>query len=225
VAAAVPPSAASDICFNVLALEAQSGNDALDWAGFRPLAFPNAVRPAGMNLVGVPLEYAVDMPVDGLEDAGMPFKVLSNQEYVYLFRQVRKGTLLVNRFRLVRETMPGNPQEVFYSLAPAWEVRFQRSGKPDTAADAKDIQSHLDPDEHPFIEPAFELLWWATWSTATSTSSSCRRTRRLPGLPGGGARHHPAGSWLPPAARSPWAARPRRRGSARTAHPAGLFPS
>jgi hypothetical protein len=154
----VPDGVASDIVFNVLALELQSGNDALDWSGFRKLEFPNGVRPAGMNIVNVPLEYGHDTPLAGLEDAGMPFKVLSNQEYVYLFRQAKKGTLLVNRFRLVRATAPGNPQDVQFGLDPAWEVRFQRSGKPDTPYDSKDVQSYLDPDDRPFIEPAFELF-------------------------------------------------------------------
>lgn len=148
----------TDIHFNVLALNVDSASDSADWSGFRRLSLPDAVRPAGMNLINVPVTYTPDAVIDGLEDADQPFRVITNQEYIYLFRQAKKGTLLVNRLRLVRETVQGNAQEVIYTLQPAWEVRYQRSGKPDVPADARDSTAYLSPDRAPFLEPAFELF-------------------------------------------------------------------
>ncbi len=149
----------SDIYYNVLSLDVDSASDALDWDGWRRLDFPNEVRPAGMQLVNVPAEYRPDRPLSGLTDAGMPFKAITNQEYVYLLRQAVAGTILVTRFRLVRRATQssGASQEVEYVLDPAWEVRFQRSGKPDVPRDDKDTQGYLSPDKEPFLEPSFEL--------------------------------------------------------------------
>lgn len=149
---------ATNIHFNVLALDADSASDDADWTGFQPLTLPDAVRPVGMNLINVPVSYSRTRAIDGLEDADKPFRVVTNQEHIYLFRQSRKGTLLVNRLRLVRQAAPDNPQEIGFRLEPAWEVRFQRSGKPDVAADERDSQSYLSPDRVPFLEPAFELF-------------------------------------------------------------------
>ncbi|MGH8076672.1 MAG: LamG-like jellyroll fold domain-containing protein, partial [Lysobacter sp.] len=149
---------ATNLYFNVLALDVDSSSDAMDWTGFKPLTLPDAVRPVGMNMVNVPISYSRARSIDGLEDADQPFRVATNQEYVYLFRQAKKGTLLVNRLRLTRETAANNPQEVGFALDPAWEVRFQRSAKPDVPADERDSQSYLSPDRTPFLEPAFELF-------------------------------------------------------------------
>lgn len=149
---------ATNIHFNVLALDADSASDDADWTGFQPLTLPDAVRPVGMNLINVPVSYSRTRAIDGLEDADKPFRVVTNQEHLYLFRQSKKGTLLVNRLRLVRQAAPDNPQQIGFSLEPAWEVRFQRSGKPDVAADERDSQSYLSPDRVPFLEPAFELF-------------------------------------------------------------------
>jgi hypothetical protein len=157
-----PPSALeatdfvdSDVYYNVLSLEVDSSSDASDWDGWRRLQFPNEVRPSGMELINVPFQYSTTQPL--LRDAGQPFRVITNQEYVYVLRQAVGGTILVNRFRLVRQLAPGNAQEVEYVLQPAWEVRFQRSGKPDVPYDPRDVQSYLSPDREPFIEPALEL--------------------------------------------------------------------
>jgi len=148
----------TNIHFNVLALNVDSQSDANDWSGFRHLSLPDAVRPAGMNMINVPVTYTPDAAIDGLQDANQPFRILTNQEYIYIFRQAKKGTLLVNRLRLVRETAQANSQEVIYALQPAWEVRYQRSGKPDSPADMRDSQAYLSPDKTPFYEPAFELF-------------------------------------------------------------------
>ncbi|PPT90951.1 hypothetical protein XthCFBP4691_09835 [Xanthomonas theicola] len=99
---------ATDIYFNILALSVDSQHDAMDWTGFQPLSLPDAVRPAGMSLVNVPVTYRHDQAIEGLQDAGQPFRVVTDQQYLYLFRQAKKGTLLLNRLRLIRQTASGN---------------------------------------------------------------------------------------------------------------------
>ncbi|MGR3938295.1 LamG-like jellyroll fold domain-containing protein [Streptomyces sp. BRA346] len=151
------PSAADDLYYNVLSLDINSSSDAVDWDGWRRLEMPNEVRPAGMQLINVPSQYGAHDRLAKAADASVPFRVVSSQEYVYLLRQTVGGTLLVNRFRLVRQASPDNPQEAAYVLSPAWEVRFQRSGKPDIPYDDTDVQSFLDPEREPFVEPAYEV--------------------------------------------------------------------
>jgi hypothetical protein len=147
----------SDLYFNVLALNPDDDSNAKDWTGFQPVAFPNAVRPAGMQIVNVPAVYDKAYKIPQLEDAGLPIRAKASADYLYLFRQAVEGSLLVNRFRLVRKSGTKSG-DVTYVLEPAWEVRFQRSGKPDTPADAKDVLNYLSPDNEPFLEPTLELF-------------------------------------------------------------------
>lgn len=119
-----PPSALeqaafldSGIYYNVLSLEVDSASDALDWDGWKRLQFPNEIRPCGMDLISVPAEYNPKQKL--LRNAGQPFRVITNQEYVYPFRQAEGGTLLVSRFRLVRHVSATSAQEVDYALEPA----------------------------------------------------------------------------------------------------------
>lgn len=152
------PGVPGDLYFNVLGLGADSQTDDLDWSGFQPLVFPDEVRPVGMNIVNVPSVYADGNASKALIDDGAPFRVLAGPAYIYVFRETRKKTLLCNRFRLVRRAAGGDAQTVSYAMDPAWEVRFQRSGKPDTPADARDMLGYLSPDGDPFIEPSLELF-------------------------------------------------------------------
>src|SRR5271165_5055015 len=147
----------SDLYFNVLALNPDDDSNAKDWTGFQPVAFPNAVRPAGMQIVNVPAVYDKAFRIPQLQDAGLPVRAKASADYLYLFRQAVEGSLLVNRFRLVRKSGTKSG-DVTYVLEPAWEVRFQRSGKPDTPADAKDVLNYLSADNEPFLEPTLELF-------------------------------------------------------------------
>lgn len=148
--------AISDLYFNVLALNPDD-QDAIDWAGFRPIAFPSTVRPAGMQIINVPSIYSADANIPPLQDAKRHVVVKASADYLYLFRESVSGSILVNRFRLVRKS-DVQSGEVSFLLEPAWEVRFQRSGKPDTPADSKDVLNFLDPDKQPFLEPTLELF-------------------------------------------------------------------
>src|SRR3954470_2212476 len=116
----------SDVFYDLLDLHVGEAADADQWTGFTKLAFPDELRPAGLGIVTVDdaggrLETAVDTPL----------KAVSDGSDVCLFQQSSRGTLLLNRFMLKRVPGPGGGAAVPV-LEPIWEVRFQRSGKPDT---------------------------------------------------------------------------------------------
>ena len=86
-----------------------------------------------------------------------PFRVVTDQSYISVVQQSLKGSLYVNRFRLLK-TKSGTDQKTnIYTLSPAWEVRYTRSRKEDVPADKSDTQEYLDPDGLPFLEPSLEL--------------------------------------------------------------------
>src|SRR5205085_1399653 len=140
----------SNLYFTVLAPDPNDQNGAMAWTGFQPVAFPNAVRPAGMQIISIPVIYGGAAELSGLQDAGLPIRAKATADYLYIFRQAVEGSLLVNRFRLVRKAGTAT-SGIEYVLEPAWEVRFQRSGKPDTPADAKDVLNYISADGEPFL--------------------------------------------------------------------------
>ena len=139
----------SGIWYNALALKTDSVKDNDDWTGYAPLSFPHSLRPAGAGIITLDNS-------DGniLKDAGLPFKVLSDQQWIYLFRQSNKNTLMVNRYIM----RPGQGlQGGSFILDMVWETRFQRSGKEDIPESKKDSQGYQDLIGDPFIEPIVEL--------------------------------------------------------------------
>lgn len=142
-------SGSTDLYYDVLNLTLTSARDEQDWTGFTKLVFPDQLRPAGMGIVttenagGTLLGFADE-----------PFKVVSDGQYVCVFRQSSKNTLLLTRFMFKRPEGADNSVPV---LEPAWEVRFERSGKEDVPANSRDTQNYLAPDGSPFIEPTVEL--------------------------------------------------------------------
>ncbi len=136
--------------YNVLELQVYSEGDALDWSGFKPFTFPQCTRPVGMNIVNVDA-----VTNSNLATADAPFYALSNNEYIYLFRQSTSNTLLVNRFRLTKTAEDDTGSA--YQIQPVWEVRYEKSAKPDIPASDTDIQNYYSPEGNPFIEPTIEL--------------------------------------------------------------------
>ena len=141
-----------EIQFNVLDLAVDSTNDDQDWTGFQKLAFPNQLSPVGYSLIDV-------LNTDGqfLGEEKTFFKVASDGEYVYVFRQSTRGTLLINRFVLKEKASAAEPEASQFFLEPAWQVRFERSEKADVPANDKDTQNFRNPAGEPFIEPTLEL--------------------------------------------------------------------
>lgn len=143
---------AKDIYFNVLDLKATSSNDCFDWTGFKPVVFTEQLRPVGMSLITLDETDSFH-----ITPADAPFRVASDEKYISIFRQSMDNTLYVNRFTLVSTASRRDPDVHEFSLQPAWEVRFERSGKEDVPANAKDTQGYLSPEGKPFLEPTLEL--------------------------------------------------------------------
>ncbi|MCE8006855.1 LamG-like jellyroll fold domain-containing protein [Aestuariivita sp.] len=141
----------NDIYFNVLGLDVEVDDDTLDWTGFTKVAFPKQVRQVGMGLITVASDAST------MVASTAPFRVVTDQKYISIVQQSERGTLYVNRFRLLSQRSGTDQKTKSYSLNPAWEVRYSRSHKEDVPADASDTQDYLDPDGVPFLEPALEL--------------------------------------------------------------------
>lgn len=145
-------TASDELYYNVLDLEIASSDDALDWSGFRKLDFPKQLRTVGMGMVTVPM---ADDTTGGV--ANGQFKVLSDQKYIYVFRRSNRDTLYCNRYSMTEARGERDSDQTVRSLEPAWEVRFQRSGKRDVPASDRDVTSYRDPGGDYFVEPTLEL--------------------------------------------------------------------
>ncbi|MGR3375462.1 LamG-like jellyroll fold domain-containing protein [Salipiger abyssi] len=147
----VAGSDSPDIYFNVLGPGTDPDSAALDWTGFTKLSFPDQVRQVGMGLITVLAD------AETMQPSTAPFRVVTDQKYISIVQQSARGTLYVNRFRLLKTGSGSNQKTVSYALNPAWEVRFVRSHKQDVPLDKSDTQEYLDADGKPFLEPALEL--------------------------------------------------------------------
>ncbi len=134
------------IGYTVLTASTAKGSVDKAWTNFEPLKFPKQIRPGGMSLVTLDLVSGQD--TGSLWNITTPFQVLSDGQYVYLFRQSTKSTLLVDRFVMEVETG---------KLSNAWEVRFRRSRKADVPSGPQDTLGSTDMEGKPFIEPTTDL--------------------------------------------------------------------
>jgi large repetitive protein len=141
----------TDIYFNVLGADVQNDAPTLRWSGFTRLEFTRQGREVGMSIVTLVRDAATMVASEA------PFHVVTDQNYVAIVQQSARGTLYVSRFRLLKTQTGTDQKTTVYSLAPAWEVRYARSGKEDVPADPSDTQEYLDPDGVAFLEPALEL--------------------------------------------------------------------
>jgi len=144
-------SQGTDIYFNVLGADTNVDDPRLSWAGFAKVDFPQEVRQAGMSLITVQSDSRTMQP------AHAPFRVVTDQKYIIIVQQSARGTLYINRFRLLKVQSGSDQKRTTYEINPAWEVRYSRSGKEDVPADSSDSQGYLDANGQPFLEPALEL--------------------------------------------------------------------
>lgn len=141
----------TDIWFNVLAQDVDANDSELDWEGFTRLEPSAQVREVGMSLI------TLDRAAHTIAPSATPFRVVTDQKYISVIQQSARGTLMVNRYRLLSAKSGSNQKVTTYSLAPVWEVRFARSHNEDVPADKSDKPDYLDPDGKPFLEPTLEL--------------------------------------------------------------------
>lgn len=140
------------VYYDTLDLAAGEPDDASAWSGFRPLALPGTLRPAGLTLVDVEADAAAVKPApEG------PIEVVSDGTQLYLFRLSTKGTPLVNRLVMVDMGTDRVTKRPVREVHPAWEVRFAGTGQRDVAAGPGDSQRFTDPDGKPYEEPTIEL--------------------------------------------------------------------
>ena len=140
------------IYYNTLDLQVDSINDSLDWTGFRKVQFPDRVRPVGMSIVSVTSNDTTEI---GMADAA--FHLVSDEKYIVIFRQSKNGTLYCNRFLLKKEDQGVSSVRAEFMLDPAWDVRYERSGKEDVPLGPKDNQNFISPDGVPFLEGTLDL--------------------------------------------------------------------
>lgn len=143
--------AKTDIWFNVLGQNTDANDTVLDWAGFTKLDMTRQVREVGMSLITLDRDSHTVTPSD------TPFRVVTDQKYISIIQQSARGTLIVNRYRLLSAQSGSNQKVTTYTLSPVWEVRFARSHNEDVPADKSDKPDYRDPDGKPFLEPTLEL--------------------------------------------------------------------
>ena len=131
---AAKSSDSSDVIYkyNILNLKVDSPDDN-GWQGKLPLSFPIETAMMGINILRVP------QPINTTDY----FQVVTDQKYIYLIRS-HENILYLNRYLMVQKERTDVQADAQYELQPAWEVRFQRSGKPDTPLSQKDSQSFLN---------------------------------------------------------------------------------
>lgn len=131
--------------YNILNLKIDSPDDK-GWQGKLPLIFPEEMTMMGINILRTPKRI----------NTTNFFQVVTDQEYIYFIRSCDK-ILYLNRYLMVQKEKTNAQVDAQYELQPAWEVRFQRSGKPDTPISKKDTQSFLNLSGENFIEPIYML--------------------------------------------------------------------
>ncbi|WP_103339708.1 LamG domain-containing protein [Amycolatopsis sp. CA-126428] len=151
--------------FNVLAVGAPTGSPA-EWLGWNELPMVEAghaddpsrqsadrepqLRLCGADLITVPPIAAKPAPADA------PFRVVTDGDYVSVFRRSKTGSLYLDRFILV-ETQAAADGSGTWALRRAWEVRYQRSGRRDVPAGPGDTLGSRNLVGEPFLEPTIEL--------------------------------------------------------------------
>lgn len=143
------------IYYDVLELKGTESVDDKSWTGYAPVKFSQTdedeeLRPLGTQLI------QLDREVTGNDDKS-EFRVLSDDNYIYLFRGSDKNSIYLNRFVLVTEVDEGSDGDSRKVLLPIWEVRYKHSGLRDTPANVRDTQDYRDPTGEPFIEPTLEI--------------------------------------------------------------------
>ncbi|SHG35866.1 LamG domain-containing protein [Dysgonomonas macrotermitis] len=131
--------------YNILNLKVDSPDDN-GWQGKLTLSFPEETAMMGINILRVPQTI----------NTTDYFQVVTDQEYIYLIRS-HENILYLNRYLMVQKEKADVQTDAQYELQPSWEVRFQRSGKPDTPLSKKDTQSFLNLDGKNFVEPIYIL--------------------------------------------------------------------
>jgi len=135
-------SGVNRIGYTTLQPSAENPDQDAAWKDYTFLSFPHELRTVCRSVITIDFKSA-DVPV-----ADVPFDVVSDGRYVYVFRQSNNATLYVDRFVY---------DEGSERLINTWEVRFRRSRKQDIPLDRKDTFGSTDMNGKRFIEATIEL--------------------------------------------------------------------
>jgi hypothetical protein len=130
------------IGYTILDLTPENPNQDAAWKDFDFLPFPREIRPVARDVITIDFKDQ-DIPV-----ADVPFEVVSDSRFVYVFRQSTNNTLYVDRF--VYDAAKDR-------LTNAWEVRFRRSRKIDIPLDRRDTFGSTDMNGRRFIAPTIDI--------------------------------------------------------------------
>ncbi len=123
------------------------------WTPYEKLDFPTRIRHAAMSLVTAPV-YGVDSNEQANTSSQLtidaPFQVLSDGQFIYLFRATNRSSILVDRFVF------NNTDK---TLIKANEVCYVHSQSPDVPASDDDTFAYTDLNGTPFIEPSTEIAF------------------------------------------------------------------
>lgn len=144
----------TSVRYRVLQLRVDSPGDEHDWSVEQVLSFPQELRPAGMDLLTVPVQEQVTGTF--ASGVGGHLTAASDGSYLYLFRRSTRNTVWATRFVAVPDP-GGDGDPTVWSLVPAPEARFQRSGSKDVPDGPTDVPSAQAADGTFFSEPIVEL--------------------------------------------------------------------
>ena len=122
-------------------VDEQNPTDEDHWLESKELIVPDGYRSLGMNLINIETKKA-------LSATSSEFTVITDDSHIYLFRISENNTIYMNRYVL---------SIADYSINPAWETRYRRSGKTDYPKSNKDTFGYKDMDDNTFLEPTFEF--------------------------------------------------------------------
>ena len=122
-------------------VDEQNPTDEDHWLESKELIVPEGYRSLGMNLINIETQKA-------LSATSSEFTVITDDSNIYLFRISENNTIYMNRYVL---------SIADYSINPAWETRYRRSGKTDYPKSKKDTFGYKDMDGNAFFEPTFEF--------------------------------------------------------------------
>jgi hypothetical protein len=156
-----------------------------EWVGWNQLSLSatggadssSLLRVGGIDLITLAAAQPSAVGISAAADA--PFQVVTDGQYITIFRLTNVGTLFMDRFVLVQSGTNS------WTLQRAWEVRYQRSGQRDVSAGPRDTLSSTNMLSLPFLEPTTELAFGLG-----ETVLSNQFTVVLAPTSGGGSRWH-----------------------------------
>ena len=122
------------------------------WTSYQKLDFPTEYVYAGSSLINYKItgydEETKQRHTTSVNTIDAPFQVISDGQYIYIFRSTRSNQIYVDRFVFDNATK---------QLKNKREIRFIRSQNKDVPLDSKDTFGSKNLNNQEFIEPTTQL--------------------------------------------------------------------